>query len=220
MKSAAFLSPALAEYLVAHATPPDDLLRSLAEETRRLTGEQASLQISPEQGTLLTMLAGLSGARLAVEVGTFTGYSSICIARGLAPGGRLIACDVSEEWTSVARRYWERAGLTGTIELRLGPAAETLRAMPDEEVIDFAFIDADKGGYPVYYEELLRRLRPGGLIVADNTLQGGRITDPSAGGTGPAMREFNDLVIRDPRVTSVLLPFGDGLTLIRKNGGS
>ncbi len=162
MKVAEFIDPAVAEYTIAHSTPPDDLLRALTEETLRLVGDRISMQISAEQGTLLTMLVGLSGARRAVEVGTFTGYSSICIARGMPADGRLIACDVSEEWTSVARRYWDKAGVSDKIELRLGPAADTLRDMPREEWIDFAFIDADKAGYPVYYEELLVRLRPGG----------------------------------------------------------
>ncbi|GAB3129632.1 O-methyltransferase [Microbispora hainanensis] len=217
MKAAKFITPAVAEYAAAHTSPPDDLLADLAEETHRLVGDRISMQIAPEQGTLLTMLVRLSGARSAVEVGTFTGYSSICIARGLPADGRLIACDVSEEWTAVARRYWQKAGLDDRIELRLGPAADTLRAMPAGESIDFAFIDADKAGYPVYYEEILPRLRPGGLIAVDNTLQHGDITDPAADGTVPVMREFNDLVARDSRVTSVLLTVADGLTLIRKN---
>ncbi|MBP2703309.1 O-methyltransferase [Microbispora sp. RL4-1S] len=213
----AFIAHDVAEYASAHTTPPDDLLASLAEETRRQTGDRSGMQIIPEQGVLLTMLVQLAGARRAVEVGTFTGYSSICVARGLPEDGRLLACDVSEEWTSIARRYWDKAGLTGKIELRLGPAADTLRALPEEELFDFAFIDADKPAYPVYYEEILRRLAPGGLITVDNTLQSGRIADPSAEGNVPAMRAFNDLVAADSRVTTVLLPFADGLTLIRKN---
>ncbi|WP_036331291.1 O-methyltransferase [Microbispora sp. ATCC PTA-5024] len=217
MKAASYISPAVAEYAAAHTTPPDDLLLSLADETRRLAGDRFSMQIAPEQGTLLTMLVRLTGARRAVEVGTFTGYSSICIARGLPEDGRLLACDVSEEWTSVARRYWDKAGVAGKIELRLGPAADTLRALPREELFDFAFIDADKSGYPVYYEEVLVRLAPGGLIAVDNTLQHGEITDPSAGGNVPGMRAFNDLVAADDRVTGALLPVADGLTLVRKN---
>ncbi|MFC0862502.1 O-methyltransferase [Sphaerimonospora cavernae] len=217
MKVAEFIDTAVAEYTIAHTTPPDDLLRVLTEETHRLVGDDITMQISPEQGTLLTMLVSLVGARRAVEVGTFTGYSSICIARGMPADGRLIACDVSEEWTSVAQRYWDKAGVSDRVELRLGPAAETLRSMPRGEWIDFAFIDADKAGYPVYYEELLVRLRPGGLIAVDNTLQEGEIVDPAAGGNVPGMRAFNDLVTADPRVTSVLLPFADGLTLVRKN---
>lgn len=217
MKAANFIDPAIAEYVMSHATPPDQVLRDLAEETLRITGGNAIMQISPEQGPLLTMLVQLSGARLAVEVGTFTGYSSICIARGLPADGRLLAHDLSDEWTSVARRYWDKAGVTDKIELRLGPAAETLRALPAEPQVDFAFIDADKAGYPVYYEEILKRLAPGGLIAVDNTLQEGEIVDSSAGGTVPAMRRFNDLVANDDRVTTVLLPLADGVTLIRKN---
>lgn len=211
-----YLGEALPAYLSAHATQPDQVLRDLAVETTALHADFAGMQIAPEQGTFMTMLVQLTGAKLAVEVGTFTGYSSICIARGLAPGGRLIACDVSEEWTSMARKYWERAGLTDRIELRLGDAVETLGALPADEEIDFAFIDADKGGYPAYYEALLPRMRPGGLIVCDNTIQGGRITDPDAGGNVPVLREFNDMVTADPRVDSVLLPVADGLTLVRK----
>jgi caffeoyl-CoA O-methyltransferase len=217
MKAANFIVPAVAEYAVSHTTQPDEVLLDLAEETLRIMDGNAIMQIAPEQGPLLTMLVQMIGAKLAVEVGTFTGYSSICIARGLAPGGKLIAHDVSDEWTSVARRYWDKAGVADKIELRLGPAAETLKALPAEPVIDFAFIDADKPGYPVYYEEIVQRLVPGGLIVADNTLQDGNIVDASAGGTVPAMRHFNDLVVADSRVTTVLLPFADGFTLIRKN---
>jgi caffeoyl-CoA O-methyltransferase len=217
MKAANFIVPAVAEYAVSHTTPPDQVLSDLAEETLRIADGNAIMQIAPEQGPLLTMLVQLTGTRLAVEVGTFTGYSSICIARGLPAGGRLITHDVSEEWTSVARRYWEKAGVADRIELRLGPAAETLRTLPADPPIGFAFIDADKPGYPVYYEEILARLAPGGIIAVDNTLQDGRIIDPAAGGTVPHMRRFNDLVAGDPRVSTVLLPLADGLTLIRKN---
>ncbi|MFI7277520.1 O-methyltransferase [Streptomyces sp. NPDC049879] len=211
------VNPALNDYLIAHATPADDVLRDLAEETRRALPEHLSMQITQDEGAFLTLLVRLTGARQAVEVGTFTGYSSICIARGLPAGGRLIACDVSEEWTSVARRYWERAGLTDRIELRVGPAADTLRAMPPQETIDFAFIDADKVGYPVYYEEIVTRLRPGGLIVLDNVLRSGRVVDPAAQDAADiAIRQINDTVTADPRVESVLLPVRDGVTLVRK----
>ncbi|MEV1010724.1 O-methyltransferase [Streptomyces sp. NPDC049881] len=211
------VNPALNDYLIAHATPADDVLRDLAEETRRALPEHLSMQITQDEGAFLTLLVRLTGARQAVEVGTFTGYSSICIARGLPAGGRLIACDVSEEWTSVARRYWERAGLTDRIELRVGPAADTLRAMPPQETIDFAFIDADKVGYPVYYEEIVTRLRPGGLIVLDNVLRSGRVVDPTAQDAADiAIRQINDTVTADPRVESVLLPVRDGVTLVRK----
>ena len=138
------------------------------------------MQVSQDEGELLTMLARLVGARRAVEVGVFTGYSSICIARGMAAGGHLLACDVSEECTSIARRYWKRAGLEDRIELRIGPALDTLRALPAEPVLDLAFIDADKVSYPYYYEELVSRLRPGGLLIMDNVLLGGRVLDPDS----------------------------------------
>ncbi|GAA2065029.1 MULTISPECIES: O-methyltransferase [Streptomyces] len=209
--------PALSDYLLDHATPADEVLRDLAAETRRLLPDNARMQISHDQGTLLTLLVKLTGTLHAVEVGTFTGYSSICIARGLAPGGRLLACDVSEEWTGTARRYWERAGVADRIELRIAPAAETLRALPREEYLDFAFIDADKVGYPVYYEELLTRLRPGGVIVLDNVLREGRVLDPAAREEPDlVIRELNDAITADERVESVLLPVRDGVTVVRK----
>jgi caffeoyl-CoA O-methyltransferase len=210
------VNPALDDYLVAHASPADDILRDLVEETHQLV-PGTTMQITHDEGELLTMLVRLTGAAFAVEVGVFTGYSSICIARGLNPGGRLLACDVSEEWTSVARRYWERAGLDDRIDRRLAPAAETLRAVPVEETVDFAFIDADKSGYPTYYEELVPRMRPGGLIVLDNVLRGGRVVDPSAQDADDrAIRQINDTITADSRVQSVMLPLRDGVTLARK----
>src|SRR6185295_6632125 len=158
------LSPELYEYLVAHRTERDPVLAELIRETEGL-GPISMMQIAPEQGAFLTTLARISGARRAVEVGTFTGYSSISIARGLGPGGRLLCCDVSEEWTSVARKYFARAGVADRIDLKIAPAIETLRALPSGESLDFAFIDADKSGYRSYYEEILPRLRANGLIV-------------------------------------------------------
>ncbi|HWO68226.1 MAG TPA: O-methyltransferase [Umezawaea sp.] len=211
------IDPAVSDYLLAHCTPADDVLRDLAEETRAATGGAAGMQISHDEGEFLTMLVRLVGARNAVEVGVFTGYSSICIARGLPADGHLLACDVSEEWTSVARRYWDRAGVADRIELRLAPALETLRALPADEVVDFAFIDADKVGYPDYYEELVTRLRPGGLIALDNVLRGGRVLDDSFQDEADVvMRRVNDLVVNDKRVDSVMLPVRDGVTLARK----
>jgi caffeoyl-CoA O-methyltransferase len=211
-----FLSPEIHAYLVAHGTPPDEVLQELAQETARV-GPLAIMLVAPEQGALLTLLTRLVGARRAIEVGTFTGYSSLCIARGLPEDGRLLCCDVSEEWTGIARRFWQKAGVDGRIDLRIAPAAETLRALPEREEWDLAFIDADKPGYPVYYEEILRRLRPGGLILADNVLWMGRVADPAADDAQTqAIRAFNDLVARDARVERVMLPVSDGLTLIRK----
>ncbi len=211
-----FLSPAISDYLVAHGMPPDDLQRRLIAETRKL-GPRSVMQVAPEQGAFLTLLTRLIGARQAVEVGTFTGYSALCIARGLAEGGRLLCCDVSEEWTAIARRYWREAGLDDRIELRLGPAAETLRALSADPSLDLVFIDADKTGYLVYYEETLARLRPGGLILADNVLWGGRVTEESPSDDNlKAIRAFNDAVAADQRVEAVMLAISDGLTLIRK----
>jgi caffeoyl-CoA O-methyltransferase len=216
MKAFSFINADVAEYIVGHTTPPDDILKELAEETLTATGDRAGMQISPEQGTFLTMITQISGARNVVEIGTFTGYSSICIARGLGPEGRLTCFDVSDEWTSIARKYWEKAGVSDLVELRLGPAAETLQRFPVRPEVDLAFIDADKTGYPVYYEAVLSRLAPGGVILVDNTLRHGSVADYTDGDAA-TMREFNDLVIRDPRVTSTLLPIADGLTFIRKH---
>jgi caffeoyl-CoA O-methyltransferase len=210
------LTPEIHTYLIEHGTPPDAVQRELIEETRRLGGISI-MQIAPEQGAFMTLLARVMGARRAVEVGTFTGYSALCLARGLADGGKLIACDVSEEWTAIARRYWEKAGVADRIDLRLGPALDTLRALPDAPTLDLAFIDADKPSYPAYYEEILRRLRPGGVILADNVLWMGTVADPSRDDPQTnAIRSFNDMVARDPRVECVMLPISDGLTLIRK----
>ncbi|MFE3455062.1 O-methyltransferase [Nonomuraea sp. NPDC059194] len=212
---ASYLSPAVGQYIMAHSTRPDDLLDQLAAETREATGTHAGMQISPDQGRFLTMITQLIRPALAVEVGTFTGYSSLCIARGLS-GGRLRCFDVSEEWTSIARRYWEKAGVASRITLTIGPAADALRELDEE--IGLAFIDADKAHYPAYYELVMERLRPGGVIMVDNTLWSGYVADPSyEDATTRGMREFNDLVMNDPRVTSVILPIADGLTMIRKN---
>jgi caffeoyl-CoA O-methyltransferase len=211
------VNPALDGYLLAHCTPADDLLLDLARETRDAAGGAAGMQISHDEGVLLALLVRLVGARNAVEVGVFTGYSSICIARALPAGGRLLACDVSEEWTSIARRYWQRAGVADRIDLRLAPALQTLRALPADPVIDFAFIDAEKTEYAQYYEELVPRLRPGGLIVLDNVLRGGRVIDPAAQDDADvAVRAINDAIAADQRVDAVMLPVRDGVTLARR----
>jgi caffeoyl-CoA O-methyltransferase len=211
------VNDAINDYLLTHCTQPDQLLRDLAAETARRFPDSVIMQIAHDEGELLTTLTALTGARLAVEVGTFTGYSSICIARGLADGGRLIACDISGEWTDIAREYWKRADLSDRIDLRLAPAAETLAALPDEPVIDFAFIDADKVNYSGYYAELLPRVRPGGLLVLDNMLQAGRVVDPTADDQNVlAIRQVNDMIVSDERVRGVLLPVRDGVTIVRK----
>ena len=204
-------------YLTAHSSPPDAVLRELANETADLFPNEVSLQIPPEQGTFMTLITQLTGASSAIEIGTFTGYSSICITRGLAPGGTLLCCDVSEEWTSVARKYWEKAGLADRIELRLGPAMRTLSALPEQELFDLAFIDADKEEYLGYWRQVVPRVRSGGLIMVDNTFSHGRVID--AGNDNPlviAVRDLNDHAAADDRVDLVMVPIGDGLTLARK----
>jgi len=210
------LDDSLYDYLAAHRSPDDEVVRELREETARL-GERAVMQIAPDQATLLRILVAAIGARRAVEVGTFTGFSALAIARGLGPDGRLLCFDVSEEWTRVARRYWAKAGVAERIELRIGPAAPALRALPEHPPIDFAFIDADKKGYPVYWDEIVRRLRPGGLVAVDNVLWEGEVVRPDEQGEDvEAIRRFNEKVLADDRVESVMLAVADGLTLARK----
>jgi caffeoyl-CoA O-methyltransferase len=211
------LSPELYQYVVAHGANDDALLAELAQETARRLGGTAMMQIAPEQGTLMTILARAIGARRAIELGTFTGYSAICVARALPVDGNLLCCDVSEEWTSIARRYWQRAGLSEKITLKLAPALDTLRALPVNELFDFAFIDADKVNQRQYYEEILLRLRPNGLILIDNVLWNGEVLN-SQNQTADtrAIRELNDFLPTDGRVDVVMLPIADGLTVCRK----
>jgi caffeoyl-CoA O-methyltransferase len=205
-------------YAVAHGTwRPDRVVRELQAQTAKL-GDAAGMQIGDDQGQLLTMLARLVGARRAVEVGTFTGYSSMCIARGLAEGGSLLCCDVSQDWTQIGQQAWAAAGLADRIELRIAPAIDTLRALPATADIDLVFIDADKPGYAAYWEELVPRVRPGGLLLADNVLWSGRIADPEVTDTNTtALRDFNDLVASDDRVEAVVLTAFDGLTIARRS---
>jgi caffeoyl-CoA O-methyltransferase len=210
------LTPELRAYLLAQSMPPDDILDDLARITRERLPEQAHMQVVPEQGSLLTFLAGLVGARNVVEVGTFTGYSTLCLARGLAPGGQVITCDISLEWTALAHDSWTRAGVAHLIDLRLGPALDTLRALPSLEHIDLAFIDADKPGYISYWEEIIPRMRPGGLAIVDNVLFSGEVLDPHPAEKPAAIRAFNAHAAADPRVELVIVPFADGLTLARK----
>lgn len=214
---AQWLDPAIASYIADRAPQPDDVLRALRTETAAL-GAAAGMQVSADEGALLTILTAVAGASFALEVGTFTGYSSICIARGLRPGGRLLCLDVSEEYTSHATAAWAKAGLDDRIELRIGPALDSLRSLPAEEHIDIAFIDADKANYSQYFEEIVTRVRPNGLIMADNTLWSGRVVGPVERGDDDtlAIRAFNDAVAADDRVDAVILPLRDGLTLIRK----
>src|SRR5829696_3404166 len=211
------VTPELVDYPVAHGSWLDGPVeRQLRDETRAL-GPVARMQIGADEGQLLTLLTRLVGAHRAVEVGTFTGYSALCIARGLAPDGLLTCCDVSEEWTAIGRRTWAAAGVDDRIDLRLAPAVDTLRALPAREHVDLAFIDADKVGYAAYWAELVPRVRAGGLLVVDNVLYGGDVVNP--GGTevnARALQDFNDEVAADDRVDVVILPAFDGLTLARK----
>ncbi len=211
-----FLSPEIHDYLLAHGEPPDDVARSLIAATAAL-GSVAGMQIAPEQGAFMTLVTRLIGARHAVEVGTFTGYSALCVARGLPADGHLLCCDVNEEWTAIGRAHWERAGVADRIELRIAPALDTLRSLPAEATIDLAFVDADKPNYPNYFEELVGRLRPNGLMLVDNVLWGGRVVEEADHEESTeAIRAFNDLVAADPRVDAVMLPVSDGLTLLRR----
>jgi caffeoyl-CoA O-methyltransferase len=209
------LTPELHSYIVEHGAPPDEIVRDLIDETQRALPADAGMQVAPDQAALLTFLTKLVGARRAVEVGTFTGLSSLAIARGLPADGKLICFDISDEFTSVARRYWARAGVADRVELRIGPAAEGLKQLPDEPFLDLAFIDADKTGYPVYWEEIVPRMRPGGLILVDNVLRDGRVLAPQNPGDEAIVR-FNDHAVQDERVDVVILPIADGLTLARR----
>ncbi|MDQ2960256.1 MAG: O-methyltransferase [Candidatus Dormibacteraeota bacterium] len=210
------LTEELHRYIVDHSTPLDEVAADLVAETIAL-GDPAGMQIAPEQGAFMSILVAALGVRNAVEVGTFTGFSALCIARGMGEGGRLLCCDVSEEWTAIGRRYWDRAGVGGRIELRIGPASDTLRALPRDAAIDFVFIDADKGGYRDYAEQLIPRLRPGGVMLVDNVLWSGRVLGSDEGDANLRhIRRFNDWLAAHDAVECVLLPIGDGLTMARR----
>jgi len=208
-------SPAALAYAASHSASDDPVLVEV-EEAADALGELSQMQVGPAEGALLTFLAQLVGARDALEVGTFLGYGSICLARGLAPGGRLLTLELDPERAAAAHANLERAGLADRVEVRVGPAAEALAALPEGPRFDLAWIDADKGGYPEYYELVLARLRPGGLLVMDNVLLGGRVLDPDGDATARAMDALNARIARDERVTSVMLPLADGMTLVRR----
>lgn len=212
-----FVEPAISDYAEARVTPPDEFQMALREVTRSRLPDFAEMQIGHDQSVLMEILARAMGARRAIEIGTFTGYSALAVVRGMGEAGRLICLDVSEEWTSIAREHWQLAGVADQIDLRLGPAIDSLRAMRDEQPFDLAFIDADKESYGDYFDALIERIRPGGLLLADNTLQNGRILDAANPRTAVvAMRRFNDKVAADNRLQSVLLPLGDGLTIAQR----
>ncbi len=211
-----FLTTEIQQYINAHNPPIDTIQRNLIEKTRAL-GPMSIMQVAPDQGAFLTLLTQISGAQQAVEIGTFTGYSGLCIARGLPEDGNLICCDISEEWTGIAKEAWEAAGISHKIELRVAPALESVRAMPDQPFIDLAFIDADKTGYIAYHEEIVPRLRQGGLLLADNVLWNGKVCDPAANDEATtAIRAYNAHAAGDKRVDHVMLTIADGLTIMRK----
>ena len=206
------------QYLVDTSVRESDIARRLREETQRLP--QAQMQIGPDQGQFLQLLVQLIHAKKTLEVGVFTGYSSLWVALGLPDDGRIVACDVSEEYTAVARRYWKEAGVDYKIDLRLRPALETLDdllANNEAGTFDFAFIDADKANYENYYERALKLLRVGGLIAVDNTIWSGRVADPNESDADTvAIRQLNETLYRDERVALSMLTVGDGLTLAMK----
>ena len=175
----------------------------------------ATFQIAAEQGAFMQLLTAALGARTAIEIGTFTGFSALCIARGLPVDGSLLCLDINPEWTAVARRYWERAGVADRIELRLGNAHETLRALPVAETFDLAFVDADKTGYPLYVEQLYPRMKVNGVVLVDNTLRRGQVLEPRTD-DDRATAGLNAALVQDPRWETVLLPLADGLTMLRK----
>ena len=214
------MTAALHRYAVEHSDGNDELMQRLVEETEAAAGDRSIMLTAPEQATLMTLLVRAIGARRALELGTFTGYGSIAIARGLPTDGTLVTCDVSEEWTAIARRYFDEAGLADRIDLRLGPALDTLLGLPEDQPFDFAFIDADKGNYPAYYEECVRLLREGGLIMVDNVFYGGLVVadqkDSERGQFAAEVRELNDLIAADERVLTTMLSIADGVTLTLK----
>jgi caffeoyl-CoA O-methyltransferase len=210
------LTDDLYTYMLGHNPPLDPVQRMLVEVTHTQLPLVAGKQVAEEQGALLAFLVRLTGARRIVEVGTFTGLSALSMAQALPPDGTLLTCDISEEWTEHAREAWAKAGVADRIELRIAPALDTLRGLPDEPHLDMAFIDADKDNYIAYWDELVPRTRPGGLLVVDNVFYHGGVTDPTATGLAAAIKDFNDHVRADDRVDSVMLSVADGVTLARR----
>ena len=214
------LTEALHDYLLAHGVRESAVMRRLREETAR--HEMGRMQISAEQGALMALLVQATGAKRALEIGVFTGYSALVVADAMGADGRLTALDVNADYTEIARRFWAEAGLAEGIELRLGDARESLAALRKEGLdgtYDFAFIDADKSGYDIYYEQCLALVRPGGLILIDNTFYMGRIAEPERWQeSGAVVDALNKKIKGDERVTIVMLPIGDGLTICRKRG--
>ncbi len=212
------LDDRLYNYLLDHSVREDPVAKRLRQVTATL--EMARMQIAPEQGRFMALLVELLGARRIIEIGTFTGYSALCMAQAMPADGKLTCCDISEEWTTIGRPFWREAGVEQRIDLRIGPALRTLQDLLAEQAgsqYDMAFIDADKSNYLAYYRHCLDLLRPGGLLLFDNTLWGGAVADESVQDQDTrALRELNDALLNDPRVSISLVPIGDGLTLARK----
>jgi caffeoyl-CoA O-methyltransferase len=211
------LTPELHRYAVDRSSFRDGVVPAV-ERAGEEMGDLASMQIAGDQAAFMTILVGASGARRALEVGTFLGYGAISIARGLPEDGELVVCELEPEYADRAREHLSQAGLEGRVEFRLGPAIETLRAMSEGAQFDFAFVDADKEGYGDYYEECLRLLRPGGLLLLDNVFMGGEVVDPDADRKATRIvRELNDRVASDDRVEAAMLGIADGVTVVRKH---
>ena len=207
----------IAAYAAAHSAGRDAVQQRLVERTREATGAASVMQIGGDQGVFMEVLTRSISAKTAIEIGTFTGYSSLAIARGLGPDGRLICCDVSAEWTSIAREHWKLAGVEQRIDLRIAPALETLASLDPATRFDLAFIDADKAGYAAYIETLYPILRPGAIVLIDNTLWGGGVLDTSRDDPDTvALRDLNDALVRDDRFTVAMLTIGDGVTMLEK----
>ena len=209
------MTPQIYRYVREQAGQPSAVQEKLIARTAEL-GDSAEMQIPHEQATLLTLLVKLTGAQTVVEVGTYTGYSTLALAQALPPHGKVITCDMSAEWTAIAEEAWQAAGVRDRIDLRLGAAAQTLAELPDEPVVDLVFIDADKVGYVHYWDLLVPRVRQGGLLLADNTLYYGEAAAEQPEGNAAAIDAFNKFVLNDSRVESVLVPIADGLTMARK----
>lgn len=214
-----FVDDAIYDYVLAHSTPPDAIQQSLIERTSEATGAWSAMQIGADQGAFMSILVAVLQPMFVVEVGTFTGYSSLAMARALPDGARMLCCDVSEEWTEIARDHWEQAGVADRIDLVIAPAAETLAALPDDQEIDLAFIDADKTGYRAYYDEIVPRLSDRGLLLIDNTIWAGAVTREAAPDDHDtrALQALNDHIVADERVEVAQLTLGDGVTVVRRH---
>lgn len=212
------LPEAVYNYMIDHNPPADPLVDELVRETAAM-GAIRTMQVGIEQAALLAFMVRLVRARFVVEVGTFTGLSALAMARALPAGGRLLCCDIDDEYTSVARRYWERAGVAEQIDLRIAPAIETLKALPPTRSVDLAFVDADKEGYILYYEELVPRLKPSGILIADNLFMNGRVVEENPDPIALASTAFARHIQADPRTETVIVPIGDGFSLTRLADG-